>query len=298
MGSESPHTPEDMSFLCCLGGSSVARYRSALSDIDYFIISREEHFTAIKRAWCMQTGKVDYETRTLEWLADFVSCLDGFTANLSGGHSALNFWDMRFAARVVLGKTVSGSADLKDILERRRDLLRRALAGYFSSFLLSTYEDALGLCLSGRYREVPVIAGELAQRAVLVALLQLELVDPAPKWSLCIASDHSDMAVKHCAIALLDHLGTDIRPNPAHWANSLLRLTNSVVAAGMAGAAASEEPGKYTEATDGLSMDQSIPYCLMGVPGYNTLMDLRSNKVHACNVHFLRHIAAGSFPAI
>lgn len=284
-------------FLLALGGSSITGLRSPTSDRDYFLVGAADLLARLP--WPGQDrAKSDVETRDLVWFEGMLARLATFAPRLDAGPSPFTFWDLRFAARVLKGRKLCGSDHLFARLQRAAPNLRCALAAYMSSFFISTYEDVLGLCLAERYDEVAVLAGELAQRAALVALLQSELVDPAPKWSLALAKASRDPAMRSAAAAVLAHLNAPGGVSRRAWALDLLRSVNTLVAVGMMRAQATRGPAlpRTPPAPECLvPPDAALTYCLMGVPGFTTVMDFVSNRLHLCNATFVALAARDHF---
>ena len=173
--------------------------------------------------------KADVEVRDVVWLEQICAELTAFSPSVSGGPTQFTFWDIRFLARTVNGEEVVGCEELSVPIRAVARPLQEALAAFFSATYVSTYEDIVGLTLAGRYDEGILIAGELAQRACILALLQTTLVDPSPKWAISLLRESGSDLLQRAAAPLFRHLSG---PPSRAWAVRLLALANGVVAAG------------------------------------------------------------------
>lgn len=262
-----------------LGGSSTTERRSRTSDTDLFAIA---HRDVLPRLASIASSfpRADLEARDLEWLDGFCALLASYQPSINAGPSPFNFMDLRFLARILLGTIVVSQGTLRDDLETYREPLRVALATYMSSYYVGTFEDVAGLYLDGRYEDALLISGELAQRACLLALLQIALVDPAPKWSFAIARGGGVPELKRAAASMSRHLRTFGTQSPDIWVQNLLRLANGLVATGILEGLNEHESLDVSRICP-LTLNAGL--CVMGVPGYLTLLDVSKNTISVCN---------------
>ncbi len=275
--------------LLCLGGSTLTALRTPTSDTDFFAIGAPRALSIARRI-VSGLPKTDLEIRELPWLERLGEQLQAYHPPVHGGASPFAFVDLRFLARVLRGHAVVDEGGLLARIEPLREPLRRALATYLSSSYIVVYEDAVGLLLAGRYDEIPTIAGELAQRACLLALLQTQLVEPSPKWALSLAASAEDRRLRAGASRLNALVGAYDAAAPRAWAESLLRLCNAVVAVGCLRAMRGVGSGAWPAAPD--TGEFQPEWCLMGVPSHQTLLDTRTNRVLVWNIPWLMRLAA------
>lgn len=268
-------------FLFCVGGSSISERRNPMSDTDLFAIgdAPESHRA---RALSRLFERADLEWRTMQWLDAIGDALSAFRPTLAAGPSPFSWADLRFLARVLLGAPIFEQGG---VLERIRALetpIRTALAAYLSTYYVNTYEDVLGLHRAGRDIDALALAGELAQRAALLGLLQGRLVEPASKWALTIARDGPATELQAPARRMLGHLAAFDRDHPDVWVRTLLWRANGLVAAGVL---AADHPEQSHQSEDA-AVSEGI--CVMGVPAYIALLDLDRSSVLVCNRAYLR----------
>jgi hypothetical protein len=200
--------------------------------------------------------------------------------------------DLRFLARILRGQVVVDEGGVREGLEPLREPLRIALATYLSSSYAVVYEDVVGLLLAERYSEIVPIAGELAQRACLLALLQTQLVEPSPKWALTLAASTGGERLRAGARRLNTLLGRMDPAAPRAWAESLMRLCNAVVAMGRLRALGSPPDAPAPKAEDA---DWFRPeWCLLGIPGHQVLLDTKANTLRVWNTPWLVCLAASA----
>lgn len=264
--------------LMCLGGSSVSERRNPMSDTDLFAIGAPA-LAADVRALTRHFERSDLEWRTTAWLAEISAGLATFKPGLAVGPSPFSWMDLRFLARMLLGVQLIDRGGLMGQLRALAEPVRIALAAYVSTFYVNTYEDVLGLRRAGRDVEALVLAGELAQRAALLALLQNRLVEPASKWALAIARTDSGYGLETPAQRMLDHLAQYDAQQPAHWVTGLLWRANALVAAGVLSGGGGKRATRAAPPSDGL--------CVLGAPGYIAVIDLDRSEVAVCNRAFL-----------
>jgi hypothetical protein len=274
----------DAPVLLCQGGSSVTALRTPMSDQDFFGLGGASVLGVLGRL-VRGLPKSDLEVREAAWLDEIGGALGALRPGLNGGPSPFSFMDLRFLARVCLGRPIVDRGGLLARVQGLREPVRVALAAYLSSSYLATYEDVLGLDLAGRHQEVLPIAGELAQRAALLGLLQDALVDPSPKWALPAAVRSGDPATRDCALRLQALLGRFDEGAPGAWVRSLLASCNAIVAAGILRSLAGDRPRKKSHALSPAGIRHE--WCLMGVPGYRTLLDLRTSRLLVWNPPWL-----------
>ena len=278
--------------LLCLGGSSVSERRNPMSDTDLFAIGPADGQDRFRRLAGL-FPKADLEWRPAAWLDAIAPALERFSPDIATGPSPFAYADLRFLARIVLGVRLAERGGLGARVADLREPLRRALAAYMSTYYVNTYEDVLGLYRAGRHRDVLPLAGELAQRAALLGLLQVRLAEPASKWALGIARTGGPPGLSAAAERMLAHLGAFAAGRPSAWAAGLLQRANALVAAGMIAAL-----GPETGAADLAGQPRpSEGLCLMGAPGYLTLIDLDRSQVSVCNRAFLALYADEAAPA-
>jgi hypothetical protein len=275
-------------YLFCLGGSFVSERRNPMSDTDLFVVGPLDGEARFRKLVSL-FEKADLEWRSTAWLAEIGLRLKRFSPDLAGGPSPFGYPDLRFLARILLGVVLADRDGLAQQVKALEDPLRRALAAYNSTYYINTYEDVLGLHRAGRHRDVLALAGELAQRAALLGLLQTRLVEPASKWALGIAAAAPVPGLAAAADAMLDHLGAYDADAPSHWVASLLRLANRLVAEG---ALAELSPaGSELDLLEIAPPSEGI--CVMGVPSYLTVIDLENSRVSVCNPAYLRQFVEG-----
>jgi hypothetical protein len=285
--------------LVAVGGSAVSERRNPTSDTDFFVIADPAILPMVQRL-ASKFPRSDVEARGLGWLDDICRKLECFTPSLNCGPSQFNFFDLRFLARILTGQLLVQDEVILSRIRSVEERLREALATFMSSFFVSTYEDIVGLAITTRFEEIPVIAGELAQRACLLALLQSRLVDPSPKWSLVMARDSPSPKLSRLAKGLIRHLGSSGAENPKDWAIKLMCLTNSIIGTSMLEVRSNTENYnvKARRADMNIEFEPLPTYCLMGVPGYNTLIEMLENKIFTCNDSFLYMVSKGYLPGL
>ncbi|MGJ5199643.1 hypothetical protein [Bradyrhizobium sp. HKCCYLRH1030] len=275
-----------------LGGSSTTQRRNRTSDTDLFAIAGRDQMSDLV-AIAGSFPRADLELRDLDWLDSFCTRLSSYRPSINAGPSPFSFVDLRFLARVLLGTEIVSHSDLRRRLESCREPLRVALATYMSSYYVSTFEDVAGLYFDHRHEDALLVAGELAQRACLLGLLQIELVDPAPKWSFAIAREGRFPSLTAAAAAMQQHLGAFGKPTPNIWVQSLLKLANRLVATGIL---AANDEGESAMPSSPLANSPAVNagLCVMGVPGFQTLLDVSTNKISVCNRVLLHDFATYS----
>ena len=278
--------------LIALGGSSLTDLRTPTSDTDFFVIAAADLLPKAKRV-ISSRARTDLEVRDVEWLEAITARLLEYEPSVNAGPSEFSFWDLRFLTRIDLGHVLIQKGGVANKIASVRSQLRTALATYYSSGFVTIYEDAVGLYLAGRYDEILPISGEVAQRACLLALLQISLVDPSPKWAMSMARNSPNQQIRGGAEELLKHLGSYSESFSRQWVEKLLRLSNRMVAIGVVSSLA-----EHNDLTTALHSDasgevvESQPeWCVMGVPGYQTIVNTRNNKIMLYNLPFIVGLA-------
>ncbi|HKY42699.1 MAG TPA: hypothetical protein VJM50_06360 [Pyrinomonadaceae bacterium] len=278
--------------LIAMGGSSLTDLRTPTSDTDFFAIADADLLPKVKRL-ITSRKRIDLEVRHVEWLDSITARLLEYEASVNAGPSEFSFWDLRFLTRIYLGRVLIQKGGVADKIASVHSQLRTTLATFFSSGFVTIYEDAVGLYLARRYEEILPISGEVAQRACLLALLQTSLVDPSPKWAMTMARNSPNQQIRAGAEELLKHLGSYSESSSRQWVEKLLRLANCMVAIGVVASLA--ENNNFTTAlhsdASGEVIESQPEWCVMGVPGYQTIVNTRNNKIMLCNLPFIVGLA-------
>lgn len=259
------HVAQPEGSLVVIGGSILTDRATPTSDLDLLVVGSPELARAAVRS-ASWPKPVDLERREVTWLESLGQHLADYTPTATGTPSPFNLFDLRFAARTLLGRTVLGTPP-----QTLREPLRVALADYFSTWWGSTYQDVLGLYLAKRADEALVLVGELAQRACTVALLQLGLIDPAPKWALRQCQRH------HLLVGAADRLERALcctEPTGA-WLREVLIAANHVVAV-------SRSAGSPHLTADPCS-PPPVEWCVLGRPGLDIILDASSGQLMVYN---------------
>jgi hypothetical protein len=278
--------------LIAMGGSSLTELRTPTSDTDFFAIVDAFSLPKVKRL-ISSLSRVDLEVRDIEWLEAITARLLEYEPTVNAGPSEFSFWDLRFLTRISLGRVLIQQGEIADKIASVRDQLRMTLAAFFSSGFVTIYEDAVGLYLAERYEEVLPISGELAQRACLLALLQNCLVDPAPKWAITMALNSPNKQIRAAAEVLLKHLGSYCEGSSIEWVKKLLRLSNRMVATGIVASIGENNDLALRSYSDahGAVVESQPEWCIMGVPGYQTMVNTKNNNILLCNLPFIVGLA-------
>jgi hypothetical protein len=279
--------------LLAIGGSWITAHRSPMSDRDLFAIVQDGVLDSIRRL-TSALPKTDLEVRDEPWLDAIVARLREFEVTINAGPSAFSFWDLRFLARIATGKVLISHEAMRGKVASVERQLQDALAVYLSSYVVSLYEDMLGFLLDDRREEALAQAGELCQRACLLALLQSRLADPSPKWALAMTRESGSGRLRSASDHLFGVLASYPEYEPEAWMRALLNGVNRVIASGMLDRLETTAI-RTVDGCDAASLrsQKELPhYCLMGVPGYLTMCNTATGKIALCNVPFVEGLAA------
>jgi hypothetical protein len=279
--------------LLAIGGSWITPHRSPTSDRDLFAVVEDGFMDPMRRV-IAGIPKTDLEARDRSWLDRIVGELLAFEVSINAGPSTFSFWDLRFLARVATGQVLVPHDVMAEQVASVERPLQEALAVYLSSYVLSLYEDMIGFLLHDRREEALAQAGELCQRACLLALLQSRLSDPSPKWALAMVRESGSARLQRASADLFQMLGSYQRYEPQAWIRALLNGVNRVIAVGMLDRLqTTAAPGPNGVSTPTLQSQKEMPsYCLMGIPGFATMLNTATGKIALCNVPFVEGLAA------
>lgn len=266
-----------------IGGSFATAFQTEVSDVDLFLVggSRTPLSSAIGR---LMRRQVDLEEMSFSKFKGLVSDLDSFRPSATIGMSPFSFGDLRFLARTANGSPLIADADVQKTLETRRDKIRIAAAAYISTMYVMKYQDLFGFHSAGRTTDFGICAGEVFQYAALLSLLQFELPDLSLKSAPSALSATKNERVCSTATAVVDcFVGRRCRPSESP--EQFLRLLNGLVGAAML---------SCDDADDRMDSDeQSVwtpEYCVVGTPGFLTVVNVRSNRVGLCNRVYLSQL--------
>jgi hypothetical protein len=274
-----------------LGGSHTSGIATPASDIDLLVLTGAKELNWISTLGALK--KVDVEYRSLDWFEEFSRKLAPYSVNVSGALPPFNYMDLRFAARLALGKAILMRSDVEGWLSRIREPLRLALAQYYSTVYLNIYEDIYGFYLSEMYDCALLASGGLIQTAAELSLLQSILVDPAPKSAVARSGVVATKSVQQRLQNCVSHLGCFDAGDPARWTRELLNGANSVIASASLPTIWKETCSSGSE-TFSFGADNEIgrqfadpTRCPFGLPGFPLILNIRSNGIEVANKAFL-----------
>lgn len=258
-----------------LGGSYGTTRETLTSDLDVFVIGEGGDYESYLAR--LQSHRiVDVETLSSSAFRIVRSQVENFVPDFSAELPSAPYDELRFLVRSLLGQIVQDChlGDTTQLVEGAR----LVLAARAAAFYCNIFQDIYGLWCSGRYDDVVVRAGEITQWACMLALCQSQLVDPAPKWAPTLACADS-LQVGRAAQRLMQHLSQFRDGTGQHWTMTLLHRTNAVVAAAQLAARHKvvDAGARLGSAASDYWSDPSI--CLIGVPGYLAVMDVREQTV-------------------
>jgi hypothetical protein len=285
-GEVSVNAPEK-DYLLAVGGSTVSGLSTPASDLDLFLVAAPGDEQAALRPLLEFLPPHDLEVRTLEWLSMVDPKLRDYSPPVNAGLSPFSWMDLRFLARIVRGRILYGRGNLIEQIRSLEEPLRRALVAYVGTLYVMRYQDAYGLVAAGQSAYGVILAGELAQHACLLAALQLSLVDPSPKWAPQLAENLGSKLVCKNVQLLMRHLRKSSEADHKGWLVTLLNLSNAVIVAAIIekGSWNSEDARGWQDEPVVKQLDDPR-LCIMGVPGYLTLVDSISNKIFLANESF------------
>lgn len=272
-----------------IGGSSGTPFETIVSDLDLFLIGLDDDTAlAIRREIGQLCGRsVDLEHMKAARFFELTNELRCYRPQLSAGLSPFSFGELRFLVRACQGSPIFSDNAIGNRLEEIREPLRIASAFYLSSLFVMRYQDAYGLFSANRIEDLTLVSGELIQLACLLALLQGDLVDLAPKSAPRRAILFGKGGLDVLASRTIEHFRSADHANERDWALNLLYFVNAVIAAGtLAGRVA---------ALHSVGSDWAAEYCLMGVPGYLSAINVVTNRIALVNEAYLRALAADRF---
>lgn len=272
-----------------VGGSSGTPFETIVSDLDLFLIgSDDETALAIRREIGRFCGRsVDLEHMEKARFFKLTDELRRYRPQLSAGLSPFVFGDLRFLVRACQGSPIFSDNAIGNRLKEIREPLRIASAFYLSSLFVMRYQDAYGLFSANRIEDLTLVSGELVQLACLLALLHGDLVDLAPKSAPRRAVLFGKGGLDILAGRTIEHFRFVDRANERDWALNLLYLANAIVAAGiLAGRVAAHHS---------VGSDWAAEYCLMGVPGYLSAINVATNRIALINEAYLQALATDRF---
>lgn len=165
-----------------VGGSFISDYRNITSDLDLFFIGHVDEMELIERR-LQGIRHVDAEYMPTERLTKLVKILRDAPQICSTTAPLLDYWDMRFITRILLGRSIRVADAHMAILKESRIALRNELIKYAALNFSTLYEDLYGLISNAEYFLSKVRIGELFLRACSLALAYQELSDPSYKWA-------------------------------------------------------------------------------------------------------------------
>ena len=281
--------------LLAAGGSALTALRTPASDFDLFLVGPEQAGRALDAA-LFSAGGFDVESRDVVWLESISQRLAAYSPNQYCELPPFGFYDLRFLVRTVLGRIIIPDGKCEELLRACRLGLRHAMTGYASVMFGTVYQDAYGLYTADRAEEIIPLAGELAQRACLTALLQEGLVDPAHKWAIPKLRQHdSDAVLRTRAGDLVRHLGSCQWDDLRGWSRSLLNAVNALLARAVLnrlGYEWGDGAGSTTsESQEWRDQFEDPRYTVIASLTEPALHDVVNRTVRACNTHYLAGLA-------
>lgn len=271
-----------------IGGSSGTPYETCVSDLDAFLIADDDLIANAARTFVTSRSRrpIDLERMTRSRFDALAQMVRGYSPTLTAGFSPFSFSDLRFLARSRLGQPIITNPEVDETLAAVQGQLRVAAAFYLSSMFIMRYQDAFGLLRAKRFDDLGLLAGELTQLACSVALLQTGLTDLSPKLAPRRAVDSGLGPLPRLAGRLIRRACVADLDAPGSWAEDLLRSLNAVVSAGVLN-------GRGRRAGEcSVPCIWSPEQCVMGVPGYLTVMDVLTDRVWIVNEEYLLGLVA------
>ena len=270
-----------------VGGSFATAFQTEVSDLDLFLVAHSETGPLLSGAiGRLMRRQIDLEEMSYSKFQRIVSELDSFAPSATIAMSPFSFGDLRFLARSVNGTPLIADPDIRDTMESRRDKIRTAAAAYVSTMYVMKYQDLFGFHASGRMADFAVCAGEVYQFACLLSLLQLHLPDLSLKSAPSALGASADESVRALAAVLADCFTGQHAP-PSKSPELFLRLLNSLV-----GAAILSRDGVDDCVCTSEQPTWAPEYCVVGTPGFLTVVNVRNNRVGLCNHAYLKQIAS------
>lgn len=167
------------------GGSQAIGAATITSDQDIFIIfDGEEPQREIYSGILYRFPRADVEQRNSRAFTDTLKCIASDELSVQKGMPLTDYWALRFATRVMLGRTLVPWPEMESQLRATSDSLRRSLLAFHSTQYLNLYQDVYGLWIDNRHIEATLLLGDLAIRCISVCNFNFGLSDPATKWAL------------------------------------------------------------------------------------------------------------------
>ncbi|GAF05484.1 hypothetical protein [Saccharicrinis fermentans] len=168
-----------------IGGSKALGADTKTSDVDYFIIKTSSLEDELQFIVSQLTKEADIEERSLDWLVSFYEKVKDFKIRIDGKHPAIDYWDLRFISRVLIGKQLVFCEQIDSILENITGYITAIQNQFVSANFLNKYEDLLGLCLDNRFEEFYLEISELLKFALQVSLVKRnQIIELNSKWIL------------------------------------------------------------------------------------------------------------------
>ena len=269
-------------FMVAVGGSRIEGWENCTSDSDYFVVAPDEESIGALRKTLPES---DIEDRTVAWYLDICAALSTFQPTATPALPPFSWQDLRFLARILRGQILSDPASLRARADRVQYNLRLAIAQLYGTIFHNVYQDIYGLYEANCFDECLLMAGDLAQRACLQAVLQTELADPSHKWGARQALQHQNYRLRQAACSLIAIFRQAKQPSFAAWMTDLFGLVRCVVASAILAARTPAHCEAFPASEESTVSKHSTraSLCLVGIPGYSVAMDVVTRDAFAYN---------------
>lgn len=270
------------------GGSQVTGAATITSDHDFFIVHKAESFDPeIKIYLNRKYGKIDIEAMSEKIFCAALDKILNEELSLLQGLPSIDYWTIRFVARILMGTTISSWNDLRDATLAAKEKLRRIALAFHATQYLNVYEDIYGLLKGGRTQEAGLLLGEVVSRCIAVANLHYDLCDPAVKWAVFQARRLHTSRSMQAVDALLNYVGCHPHNDRAVIEHSL-RLCNALMACTLTREESPDVSAVQVAVSDELL---DLSFCIHGFPSFCGAMNVVERSIRYLTRQVLLDIA-------